>query len=568
MRIGWSIVALALGFLGCASNSGNGGKVYLERLEPPEGADAGGLSVLVVGSSFGGGPASVFFDGVPATDVEVLSDREIRCTTPPGEIGLAVVEVRSSGKVGRIDTGFEFLPGVESREAPNDSGGNDNFAAYERVPIGYDFQGYIGVADDTDILHFHPPADGKVSISLTWNESYVAGGIAGMNVEFYQGPDPTPEPDAFFGGSILAVGDGSLPPPAIVDWVRPAFLVSGAHGPYLRIQGVASGAGTGFDPVNAYTLRIDYEPDVTLEPAPQADSFRTAIPIDPSSGSVDVAANAGYDDDFDWYSFVPSVDGWARVTISAEGLGSITTNGELSLNAKLFWQDPSDESGNHVFAVAGGAANAADRPGLTANVFEVDGLVTDNTYFLRLRNSDMVGLPAYDYDATVEYGAGDFETAEPGTLNAANTDVAANDLGVLTTGVDTVATGYSFHNGDDDWFRFTTPAAVGTTLTITWSHAALSSGVNGIGSFDSQLNPLGGEFSLLAFDQAWFTTPGRLPTTVQTIGGLSYDVSPGEDVESVVVSNPLSSTNYYVLVDTVRGWSTTESWTLTVNVSP
>jgi hypothetical protein len=94
--------------------------------------------------------------------------------------------------------------------------------------------------------------------------------IAAMQVEFFQGPDPTPEPDAFFGGSIIGSSDGSGPPPEITEWMRPSFVVAGAHGPYLRITGFGDGNHAGFDPVRPYILHIRYEPDSTFEPAPQA----------------------------------------------------------------------------------------------------------------------------------------------------------------------------------------------------------------------------------------------------------------------------------------------------------
>ena len=53
---------------------------------PPEGSFAGGTTVSLIGSGF---PAqvSVLFDNVPATHVEVVSPTEIRCKTPPGDVG-------------------------------------------------------------------------------------------------------------------------------------------------------------------------------------------------------------------------------------------------------------------------------------------------------------------------------------------------------------------------------------------------------------------------------------------------------------------------------------------------
>lgn len=558
-----AVSALVLSTLGCPPSSGGSGRATVSEVSPPEGAAAGGLVVLVSGSNFESGPASVYFDGVKATEVEVLSDSQIRCTTPPGVVGVANVEVRSAGNTGKKVAGFEYLPGVESKEAANASGGNDDFGAYEDFPIEFDYQGYIGELGDVDVVHMHPPDGGKVFVTLNWTASFTSGGIAAMQVEFFQGPDPSPEPDAFFGGSIIGSSDGSGPPPEIVDWMRPSFVVAGAHGPYLRVTAYGDGNHAGFDPVRPYTLRVDYEPDATFEAFPQADSFRLATPIDPASAPVQVTNGAAYDDDFDWYRFVAPADGWARVVVSAEGLGTLATNGEIAVSAKLFWVDPSDPDGNHVYAVPGGQVEAIDAPGPTARVFEVTSLEALSTYVIRLTNTDNVALSPYDYTLAVEYGAGGLEDDEPGTLPPANTEEDAFDLGVIASGVPSVSTGYVFHEGDDDWFKFTAPAG-GGTVDITWDHSAISSAATGIGHYDASTNPLGGDFGLLVFDQAWFDAAG-LPIVSETVGGVAFDTATGTD--SKTVSVPLvADQNYYVYLNALRGWETGETYTLTLTL--
>lgn len=556
-----AMAAAVLSSIGCPRSDSGGGDAEVTAILPPEGADAGGLSVLIEGSNFEDGPASVYFDGVPATDVQVLSDTQIRCTTPPGAIGRADVEVRSSGNVGTLDLGFEYLPGVESKEEPDASGGNDVFATYERVPIEYDFRGFIGSPQDVDIFHLHPPADGRVFITLTWDSSFSAGGIASMALEYYQGPDPTPEPDAFFGGSITAVSDGINTVTSIEDWMRPAFLIAGAHGPYLLIRGFGDGNHTGFDPVNAYTLRIEYEPDATFEPAPQADSFRVAQTLDfDENGRSAFTTGGDYDDDFDWYRFslMATTTGWARVTISGDGLGTIDTAGELNLNAKLFWVDPSDADGNHVYAVDDADVTITDLPGTTGAVFEVGRIEPLQSYVLRLWSStNDPAAPAFEYDVTVEVGAGGFEADEPGALLPADDETAANDLGDLSAPVN--ATGYLFHDGDDDWFTVTSVA--NSNIVVDWDYANIADDVNGIGFYDAQMNPFGGEFALLVFDQAWYDSSGQLATTPFA---LDYDVDPAETSHSVTFSAADGET-YYILLNGVRGWSTSESYTLTVS---
>lgn len=555
--------AVVLGILGCPPSSGGGGKAEVAGVSPPEGAAEGGLSVTILGENFEGGPASVYFDGEKATDVVVVSDTALTCTVPPGEIGLADVEVRSAGNTGVKAGGFEYLPGIEAKESSNLSGGNDLFSQYERIPIDFDFQGFIGEAGDVDVFHIHPPDGGKVYISLDWAASFNAGGIAAMQVEFFQGPDPSPDPDAFFGGSIIGTHDGSGPPPSIVDWMRPSFVVSGAHGPYLRITAGGDGNHSGFDSTNPYILRVEYEADATFEPAPQKDSFRTAQIISPEAGPVELTNGAAYDDDFDWYKFAVSEDGWVRIVISAAGVGTLDTSGEIAVDAKLFWSDPSDPDGNHVYSVPGATVSAVDRPGPTANVVEVTEVEAFQTYLLRLTNSDNVPLPAYDYTVTVEYGAGGLEDDEPGVLPPADTEQDAFDLNVLTA--DQNLTGYVFRNGDDDWFVTQGPGG-GTTADIHWDLDNVIAGTNGIGLYDPDLNALGGEFALLVFDQAWFNTSG-LPIVGETIGGTSFDTTlDGSNVLTVSGVTMNAGENYYIYLNALRGYAPAESYNLFIDV--
>ena len=191
--------------------------------------------------------------------------------------------------------------------------------------------------------------------------------------------------------------------------------------------------------------------------------IRLAQTIDPSSGPVVIPNGAAYDDDFDWYKFAVSEDGWVRVSLSAEGIGTLDTAGEMSVDAKLFWVDPSDPDGNHVYSVPNANVSAVDRPGPTARVFETTQLEAFQTYLLRVTNTDNVTLAPYDYTVTVEYGAGGLEVDEPGVLPAAETEETAFDANVLDAGTTPIVlTGYVFHEGDDDWFTFQAPPAGGT----------------------------------------------------------------------------------------------------------
>jgi hypothetical protein len=61
-------------------------------VSPNHGAIIGGTAVTITGSGFGLG-ATVTFDGVPATDVEVVDERTITCVTPSHAAGAATIVI-------------------------------------------------------------------------------------------------------------------------------------------------------------------------------------------------------------------------------------------------------------------------------------------------------------------------------------------------------------------------------------------------------------------------------------------------------------------------------------------
>ena len=61
-------------------------------IEPSSGWTAGSTAVTIKGDGFGD-DAQVFFDGVPATDVVVVSAKQITCIAPPHAAGYATVTV-------------------------------------------------------------------------------------------------------------------------------------------------------------------------------------------------------------------------------------------------------------------------------------------------------------------------------------------------------------------------------------------------------------------------------------------------------------------------------------------
>jgi len=80
-------------------------------VDPPQGAQAGGTFVTLVGSDFPS-DAKVFFGARGATHVEVVSSTIITCKSPPGALGVVPVAVRSAsrGEVAMADAFTYYDP--------------------------------------------------------------------------------------------------------------------------------------------------------------------------------------------------------------------------------------------------------------------------------------------------------------------------------------------------------------------------------------------------------------------------------------------------------------------------
>lgn len=547
-----------------AGCSGGGGDAVVSRLLPAEGTRAGGTLVRVQGENFGSGPASVLFDGVSATDVTVLSDNEITCRTPATEMPASQaikgvdVDVRSSGNTKHIALGFNYINNAEV-EPSNSSGINDTFSSSQQIPIDYaangaaEFTGFIGEQGDVDIYHLHTPEDGRLLINVTWTGSYTSGGIGGIGVEYFHGPAPESAPDAYFGGRITIVGSGDPgdPVPSIADWLRMAYVNDG-HGPYIRVQGVGSATHAGYDPLNAYTIRATFVTDPTFEPAPAADSFHTAVAL--PAENIDVAA--AYDQDYDWYTFTPSRQGWTRITLDAGTLGTITTSSEIQLEAKLFRRDPIDT--NVLYDVPGADMIVGDRPSVYGGLFEVATLTSATTYMLRVNNFNVQPTGPFTYPLKVERGDGLFEDTEPGQLGAAETPSTARDLGTVAGTV--APTGYSWHAGDDDWFKITTDPGCLCSVSVTWNITNVRAA---IGDANDQTNPFGGAWGLMAFDENWFQAPGHVPAPG---AALDVDFSQGTNTRQISWA-AVAGTNYYIYLDTISGYSLEPGDAYTVSIT-
>lgn len=88
-------------------------------IDPDQGPTTGGTVVVIIGEDFAP-DSDVTFEGAPATDVTVVSDTEIRATTPPGAAGPADVSVTGGNGDVTVEDGFTYTV------LPSNNGGDDN----------------------------------------------------------------------------------------------------------------------------------------------------------------------------------------------------------------------------------------------------------------------------------------------------------------------------------------------------------------------------------------------------------------------------------------------------------
>ncbi|MCP3917065.1 MAG: hypothetical protein GY711_16075 [bacterium] len=101
---------------GGGSNGGNNGgnnqqnPLTVSDVAPASGSLAGGLTVTVNGEGFTeSATMSVEFGGVSASDVVVISDNELTCTTPSAGAGVVNVQVAGGGFTAVLQQGFEYV---------------------------------------------------------------------------------------------------------------------------------------------------------------------------------------------------------------------------------------------------------------------------------------------------------------------------------------------------------------------------------------------------------------------------------------------------------------------------
>lgn len=102
-------------------------ELVVAKVEPKEGPTAGGTPIAITGTGFSG-QTQVLIGGKPAIGVQVVSDDQVICTTPPGAFGPVPVHVVNQRGAGLLKNGFFYtaaptLASVAPAAGPT-SGGN------------------------------------------------------------------------------------------------------------------------------------------------------------------------------------------------------------------------------------------------------------------------------------------------------------------------------------------------------------------------------------------------------------------------------------------------------------
>ena len=144
----------------------------ISALSPNAGTTAGGTRVTIIGNHFADG-VTVTFGVNPATDVEFISETELKATTPASGVEISatasgfpgmvdVVVTNPDGKSGKLENGFLYVD--VSCAMPGDVSGDGMVTAYDAALI---LQYVVGLID-------HFPADSPISQAA---QKFIAGEI-------------------------------------------------------------------------------------------------------------------------------------------------------------------------------------------------------------------------------------------------------------------------------------------------------------------------------------------------------------------------------------------------------
>lgn len=155
---------------------------------PGDGPSEGGTAVTITGRSFAD-PAQVFFGGMPATNVVVVSPTEISATTPPGAAGPVEVVVLAGSERAVLDDGYRYdaaLSVIGVRPSRGASGG-DTFVTitgtgFTRGPVSVIFGGtqalpldLVVVNDSTITLRTPPHEPGLIDVEVSQGATTATG---------------------------------------------------------------------------------------------------------------------------------------------------------------------------------------------------------------------------------------------------------------------------------------------------------------------------------------------------------------------------------------------------------
>lgn len=147
--------------------------LVVTKCEPKEGPVAGGTPIAITGTGFSGN-TQVLIGGKPAIGVQVVSDDQVICTTPPGTFGAAPVHVINQRGAGLLKNGYFYtappvLTGVAPGAGPSAGG---TTATVTGIGLGKDTEIRFGAAQGAVaevgkgwIKVVTPPGKGVVDVS-------------------------------------------------------------------------------------------------------------------------------------------------------------------------------------------------------------------------------------------------------------------------------------------------------------------------------------------------------------------------------------------------------------------
>ncbi|WP_378146575.1 IPT/TIG domain-containing protein [Cnuibacter sp. UC19_7] len=190
-----------VGSAACGTDTLPGGYEYTDdpvigTITPTTGPETGGTVVTITGSNLGGA-TSVTFDGVPGTDLTIVSDTELTVVTPPGTPGEAAVVVTAPS--GDSDPGTFTYTTVTTVDDTDPSTGPTG-GGTEVTIVGHCFAGATAVLfgdtpspafvviDDTRIRAVAPAAAGPGTVDVTVVGSAACGdGVLSDGFTYYKG---------------------------------------------------------------------------------------------------------------------------------------------------------------------------------------------------------------------------------------------------------------------------------------------------------------------------------------------------------------------------------------------